>query len=297
MKRFLLRPMAGGGALLLTGMLLAAESAPAQQPSTDFFKQNCMSCHTIGGGRLTGPDLKNVTQRKDRAWLVQYMQNPKAMIDSGDPYALQLQQEARGVVMPTVAGMSPAQAELLLDTIEAESKLERSQFAGTQLSDRPFTLQDVVQGRNLFLGNAPQANGGPPCLSCHTIADVGGLGGGRLGPDLTLVYERLQGRKGTGAWLLAPASPTMQPVFRTHPLKPNEALALTALFEDSAKKGIQPDTASLLNFFLIGLGGMVVGLISLDALWKRRFRAVRRPLVRRVRESHEHHAIKDRREP
>lgn len=277
--------------------LLLAPLAAAQQPASDFFRQNCMSCHTIGGGRLTGPDLKNVSQRKDRAWLVQYMQNPKAMIDSGDSYALQLQQEARGVVMPTVAGMSPVQAQLLLDLIEAESKLERSQFAGTQLSDRPFTPQDVVQGRNFFLGNAALANSGPPCLSCHTMSGVGGLGGGRLGPDLTLVYERLQGRKGVGAWLLAPASPTMQPVFRAHPLKPNEVLALTALFEDSAKRGLQADSASLLNFFLIGLGGMVVGLISLDALWKRRFRAVRRPLVRRVRESHESHAIQDRREP
>ena len=276
-------------------LCLLAPLAAAQQPAADYFRQNCMSCHTIGGGRLTGPDLKNVAQRKDRAWLVQYMQNPKATIDSGDAYALQLQQEARGVVMPTVAGMSPAQAELLLDMIEAESKLERSQFAGAQLSTRPFTPQDVVQGKSLFLGNAPLANGGPPCLSCHTISGVGGLGGGRLGPDLTLVYERLQGRKGTGAWLLAPASPTMQPVFRTHPLKPEEVLALTALFEDSARRGTQPDSASLLNFFLIGLGGMVLGLISLDAMWKRRFRAVRRPLVRRERESRS--AAQDRREP
>jgi len=51
------------------------------------------------------------------------------------------------------------------------------------------------------------------------------------------------------------------------------------LFEDSAKKGGQDDTTSLLNFFLLGLGGMVVGLISLDALWKQRFRGVRRSLV------------------
>lgn len=277
--------------------LLLAPLAAAQQPAADYFRQNCASCHTIGGGRLTGPDLKNVTQRKDRVWLVQWLQGPKSVLDSGDPYAQQMLQEARGVVMPTVAGMSPAQAELLLDLVEAESKLERSQFAGTQLSDRPFTPQDIVQGRAIFLGTTSLANGGPPCLSCHTVSGVGGLGGGRLGPDLTLVYERLQGRKGTGAWLLAPASPTMQPVFRNHPLKPAEVLALTALFEDSARRGTQPDSASLLNFFLIGLGGMVLGLISLDAVWKRRFRGVRRPLVRRVRESHEHPADQDRREP
>src|SRR5262249_2147663 len=40
-------------------------SAMAQE-AADFFRQNCVSCHTVGGGRLTGPDLKNVTQRKER---------------------------------------------------------------------------------------------------------------------------------------------------------------------------------------------------------------------------------------
>ena len=53
------------------------------QDSPDFFRQNCMNCHTIGGGRLTGPDLKDVSQRKDREWLIGFMMNPKAYIDSG----------------------------------------------------------------------------------------------------------------------------------------------------------------------------------------------------------------------
>lgn len=249
------------------------------QEAVGFFRQNCISCHTIGGGRLTGPDLKDVTQRKDRAWLAQFLQNPKAMIDSSDPYALKLQQEARGVVMPTIAGMTKARAESLLDLIEAESKLPKSQFAGSLISDRPFTPQDLVDGRALFLGTKPLKGGGPACISCHTLKGLGGLSGGRLGPDLSLVYERLQGRKGVGAWLLNPVSPTMQPVFKARPLQPDEILSLLALFEDGAKKGGVDDSASILNFFLMGLGGAVFGLVFLDAMWKRRFRAVRSPLV------------------
>src|SRR5262245_61672417 len=76
------------------------------QEAADFFQQNCTSCHTIGGGRLTGPDLKDVTKRKDEAWLKRFIQNPKAVLDSGDAYALQLQQDARGIVMPTVPGVN-----------------------------------------------------------------------------------------------------------------------------------------------------------------------------------------------
>ncbi len=257
--------------------------AAGAQDAADFFRQNCMNCHTIGGGRITGPDLKNVSQRKDRPWLVKFLQDPKAMIESGDTYAVKLQGEARGVVMPTVAGMTPERAQLLLDMIEAESKLAKSQFAGLQISNRAFTPQEIAQGRALFAGDTKLASGAPACISCHTMRGLPGLSGGRLGPDLTLVYERLQGRKGLAQWLVAPASPTMVPIFKKQVLKPDEILPLVAYFESAARQGGADDSASLVNFFLLGLGGMVIGLVSLDALWKRRFRAVRRPLVQKAR--------------
>lgn len=263
----------------VSALLFCGITSAWAQDAAAFFKQNCMSCHTIGGGRLTGPDLKDVTTRKDRAWIVQFLQGPKAMIDSGDAYANKLQQEARGVVMPNIAGMTPQQAQALLDMITAESKLSRSQFAGMQISDRPLTAQDIAKGRLVFLGEQQLSGGGPACISCHTVKGLTLLGGGRLGPDLTRVYERLQGRKGLAAWLSSPASPTMAPVFRDHAIQPEEVLSFVALFEDSAKRGGQDDTTSLLNFFLLGVGGMVLGLISLDALWKTRFRGVRRSMV------------------
>jgi len=265
-------------AIVMLSVVLC-QVAAAQQEASAFFKQNCVSCHTIGGGRLTGPDLKDVASRRDRVWLVQFLQSPKSMIDSGDPYAAKLQQDARGVVMPNIAGMNPQQAQALLDLIAAESKLPRSQFAGMQISDRPLTTLDVEKGKLIFRGETQLTGGGPACISCHTIKGLTLLGGGRLGPDLTRVFERLQGRKGLAAWLSSPASPTMAPVFKEHAIQPEEVLSLIALFEDSAKKGGQDDTTSLLNFFLLGVGGMVVGLISLDALWKQRFRGVRRSLV------------------
>lgn len=261
-------------ALATLGPVTAAGQVPAQ-----YFRQNCASCHTIGGGRLTGPDLKGVTARRDRAWLTRFIVNPKAVIDSGDPYARQLLDEARGVVMPALPGMTPDLAAALLDLIDAESGLVKSAFAGLQISDRPFTPADVRRGQHLFTGEAAQAGGGPPCLSCHSVGGVGLLGGGKLGPDLTLVYERLQGRKGLGAWLSAPATPTMQTVFRDTPLAPEEVEPLLAFFEDATKRRAEADAVAPLTFFLIGLGGAVFGLVVFDLAWQRRFRAVRRPLV------------------
>lgn len=249
------------------------------QDAAAYFKQNCVSCHTIGGGRLTGPDLKDVTARRDHAWLLRYMPNPKALIDAGDPVATQLFQEARGVLMPTLPGLSRTMVDSLISLIEAESKLEKSQFVGLQISDRPFTPQDIARGRALIRGELSQARGGPACFSCHTVRGVGALGGGRLGPDLTKVYERLQGRKALSVWLSAPATSTMQAVFRDTPLEAEEILPVVAYLEDAARQGSEDTGVGLVTFLLLGLGGAAVLLVGMDGAWRNRFRAVRGPLV------------------
>jgi hypothetical protein len=72
----------------------------------------------------------------------------------------------------------------------------------------------------------------------------------------------------------------MQPIFRLRPLQNEEVLPLVAFMEDAARKGGEENPAAPLNFFLLGLGGAVLGLVFFDATWKSRFRAVWRPLVR-----------------
>ncbi|MGH9794830.1 MAG: c-type cytochrome [Candidatus Acidiferrales bacterium] len=256
---------------------MTAPGVYAQQPA-DYFRQNCMSCHTIGGGALTGPDLKGAAERRDRAWLNRFMQNPQGMIDSGDPYAQQLVERSRGVVMPTPPGITPNLADALLDFIEAESQLPQSQFGGVSITDRPFTPLEVARGRELFLGLRSLESGGASCAACHTVGSMGGLGGGRLGPDLTRVYERLGNRKAVGTWLMAPATPTMQAVFREKALTQDEILVLLAYLEE-ARVAQPSDQTQIMTFFLLGLGGMVLGLLALQGAWRKRLQAVRRPLV------------------
>ena len=269
-------------AYLIFAVVFALAAMPPRstaQQASDFFQQNCTSCHTIGGGRLTGPDLKDVTKQKDRAWLEHFIQGPKAVIDAGDPFALQLQQDARGVVMPTVPGMSPQMAKALIDLIEAESALPKSRFAGVSISDRPFTAADFQIGMALFTGGRKLSQGGPACVSCHTLGTIGGLGGGRLGPDLTRVYERLGGRKAAGAWLSAPGTTTMQSVFRRHPLQSEEILPLLSVFEDASKRSQPVDTSSEINFFIAGFLGTGLSLLLMGWVWQGRLRSVRRSMV------------------
>jgi hypothetical protein len=180
--------------------------------------------------------------------------------------------------MPVVFGLNRERAESLLKLIDEESKLERSQFAGVQVSDQPWTAAGAARGHNIFLGYAPLAKGGAPCISCHTVAGLSPMRGGQLGPDLSRVFEKMQTRKQFAAWLSAPATPTMMPTYKNHPLEPDEVLALVDFFEES-RNGAADDAVASLNFLLLGLGGTVATLFAFDYVWRRRFRAVRRNLL------------------
>lgn len=259
--------------MLVTANVIADEAAT-------YFRQNCMSCHTVGGGRLVGPDLKDVDKRADRDWLLKFMVNPKSFLDGNDPYALKLKEESRGAIMPNISGLDMAKAAALLALIEAESKLPKSQFIGLNLTDQPFTAADIENGRRIFDGNKRLANGGAACLSCHAVDDLGNLGGGRLAPDLTKVYERMNGRKNLASWLMAPATPTMRPLFANNAMTNDEIVALVAYLEAAAQKPPARSDTSTLSFFFLGLGGAVFGFIGADTVWRRRFRGVRKPMVR-----------------
>jgi mono/diheme cytochrome c family protein len=268
--------LALGAVACLMGPLIVADA----QDAGDYFHQNCTMCHTVGGGRLIGPDLGGVTKREDRAWLVQFLQDPKSRIESGDSHAAQLFQDANGVVMPTPPGMTPALADSILRYLEAGPGAAQSQIAGPTISERPFKEADVVLGRQFFLGQRPLAKGGPPCVSCHTVRTVGGLGGGHLGPDLTTEIERLGGRKGATAWLTSPPTTTMQAVFSKHPLEEEEILPLLAAIDDASRQGQRKSDAATIRFSGFGLGGMLIGLVLLQVAWRRRFRSVRRSVIR-----------------
>lgn len=267
-------------ALTLLVLTLLGYSAASAQETADYFRTNCMSCHTIGGGRLVGPDLKDVGNRADQDWLISFIENPTALLNSGDAYALKLKDEAAGAIMPPIAGMTRDQAVRLLDLINAESLLEESAFAGLSIGDEPFSQADIDRGKRLFIGTQHLANDGPACISCHASTELGGLGGGRLGPDLSRAYERLQGRKSLAAWLQSPATEVMRPVFKDHSLTNEEIVGLVAYLEERAQSGGEAPQTFQAALLVIGLVGAALAFFLADTLWKGRFRGVRIPLVR-----------------
>ncbi len=93
------------------GKLYGQQSDPAK------LFQPCAACHTIGKGRLIGPDLKGITERRDREWLVRFIANSQEVIESGDEYAVKLFEEYNKIPMPP-AGISEEEINILIDYIE-----------------------------------------------------------------------------------------------------------------------------------------------------------------------------------
>lgn len=268
------------GLILLTAVLALQGRAEALDPAD--FAQNCANCHTIGGGRLTGPDLKDVSKRRDRGWLLKFVVDPKKMLEGGDPTTVELYKSHNNVVMPTVAGMTAARVEQLLLLIDEESRLEKSRFAGSELINRPLLPGDVLDGADLFMGRKPLKNRGPSCVSCHSTGGMSGLGGGFLGPDLTGAFSRVGGEKALAAWLVSPGSPTMKPVYAARALDPADILPLVAFFKDAAQRGRPADSIARLAFLIIGLFGAAAMFVIFDSTWRGRLRSVRRALVEKT---------------
>jgi mono/diheme cytochrome c family protein len=69
------------------------EGKELHEKGKDLFQsKGCVACHTIGKGKLTGPDLKGVTERRDQEWIAKWLKDPDTMILT-DPTAKELLKE------------------------------------------------------------------------------------------------------------------------------------------------------------------------------------------------------------
>jgi mono/diheme cytochrome c family protein len=251
------------------------------------FQQKCFYCHTIGGGQLAGPDLKEVIPQREENWLVRWIVDPNKMVAEGDPIALGLLPHYRNVTMPTL-NLSEAEARDVLTYIEAQSASQTVDdeelliAEGETLDEGLITPSkpagDPKIGKALFLGQKSFASGAPSCISCHSNTEIGGLGGGTLGPDLTKVYSRYGGDIGLSAVLLSMPFPTMQPVFSKQTVLDSEVAHLNAYFAQTDQLDEKPLDV---GFLWLGLLGVAIFYILVHIIWRDRLTSVRKTMVGR----------------
>lgn len=82
-----------GGLVVILAVAGSTAGVAAADPSAEsgktIFDGKCTVCHTIGAGDVVGPDLKGVTTRREKSWLLGYIQDPNKYLQS-DPIAQEL---------------------------------------------------------------------------------------------------------------------------------------------------------------------------------------------------------------
>jgi len=270
--------------ILATFLVQVSAAPPADGDGEAIFQKSCASCHTIGGGPLIGPDLKDVTTIRDVDWLTRWISAPDKMLAEGDPIATDLLQEFNNVPMPNL-GLSDADVAALIAYLQAPAGGSAATGAQPEVISQPEAPAPVVllgnadSGGKLFAGEFKFENGGPACMSCHSVDSLSGLGGGSLGPNLTHVYDRY-GDVGLSAALTSLPFPTMQGVFADKPLTEAEAADLKEFFyQANLSKGDSP--VNTIWFAIIGVFGVMAFLIITQIIWIKRLDGVRKPLVGR----------------
>jgi len=263
-------PVLPASAVLQASAVLPARASSLVQSASEgqaLFQQKCKACHTIGGGKLVGPDLQDVAKQRDLAWLKSFIAAPDKLIASGDPTAKQLVDQFI-VKMPNL-GLTSDQVDALA------AYLENPSAAGPVQADNVPALGDPEKGRLLFMGQTAFANVGTPCMGCHTVTGVGAFGGGNLGPDLTHAVQRLGGQPGMASALSGLPFTTMQGIFANRQLTSNEQSDLLAFFV-KAESQPQAPLNKPVNWFILGLGvlGAVALLAFMGIYWPRQRRSV-----------------------
>jgi cytochrome c2 len=268
-------------ALIFIMYLGQFKGAWAQETAEQNYNVNCGICHTIGAGRLIGPDLEGIHDRRSQTWLEQFVKSSTSMINSGDADAVALFEEYNKMLMPDppfteeqikeilnyIKTASTTAASPIIDN-EDQVTLERQ--AVVEVQESVASQEDILLGQDLFQGITRFENGGPTCNACHDVMNDAVIGGGILAAELTTVFSRMGGR-GVTAILGQSPFPVMQAAYEDKALTEDEIFALVAFLQkaDEDHQFQQPRDYGI-GLFVSGIVGAVVLFLLFGFLWRGR---------------------------
>jgi mono/diheme cytochrome c family protein len=112
----------------------AATGAPAAAGAGDaakgkeLFNTLCAACHKLDA-KSTGPALRGVADKHDRAWIYKWVRNSSEMIKAGDPVAVKLFAENNNAVMTPFPQLTDADIDNIL-AYTSQPKEEAAPAAG-----------------------------------------------------------------------------------------------------------------------------------------------------------------------
>jgi len=275
--------------IALTGLLISGvyNQAVSAQDGATLFK-SCTACHSIGGGRMIGPDLKGITKRRTNDWLVSFIQSSSKLISSGDTDAKAIFKEYNNVPMPNNA-LTSEQINLILSHIDGgkaglaaiDPKLAALQHKIDSLL-KTNSHQDIYTGYELFNGKRRFQNGGASCTSCHNVTYNTIGKGGTLAKDLSKAYIRLGGFAGIKGIIASPPFPSMMKTYKNSPVTDEENAYLQLFLKDADVQN--PELVFMEKSWFLHSALLLAFLITLTItlLWfKRKHRSVNDSIIKR----------------
>ena len=136
--------------LFLTVFFTLSLNLFAQADGEQIFKTNCISCHTIGGGRLIGPDLEGISKKRNAEWLKQWINSSSDFIASGDADAISIFEEYNKVAM-TSFYFEDEDMDVLLAYLENPPIEEKEVATTTAENDKGMSSSTILLLSAVFL--------------------------------------------------------------------------------------------------------------------------------------------------
>lgn len=126
----------------LVTWLGSIQHSVAAESGEQVFQSRCTACHTIGKGKLVGPDLKGVISRRDEGWLIRQIKEPDSLIAENDPIAMQLVKEANGMPMVQL-GLTDAEVAAVISYLKS---IDQQESVATSFPSRylPTVIVTIV---------------------------------------------------------------------------------------------------------------------------------------------------------
>jgi len=146
------------------------------QSGADLFKQNCGACHSVGNGKLVGPDLKGVETRHPMPWLMKWIKSSQSLVNAKDKEAVKLFADNSMIPMPDQA-LTDDQIKIIIDYIKQGGGPVTVDNSATTPAVAISTDVNVVVPFNngidpLVLAGAPAVFADP--VASNTPAESGG---------------------------------------------------------------------------------------------------------------------------
>lgn len=106
--------------ILITMILFTLPYLGKAQDGQAIFTTRCVACHTIGNGRLVGPDLKGVYKKYPLKFFYKWIKSSQAVIAT-DAKAKALFEEYNSIVMPDFPDLKDSDIKGIVDYIKTQS--------------------------------------------------------------------------------------------------------------------------------------------------------------------------------